>query len=58
MLAAMRCEDDSWPQDVRVALETLPVGHAFDVPEVLFAKISDEVREDWQSRFSGVRDEA
>jgi len=55
MLAAMRCTDDSWPEDVTDALHVLPVGHAFDVPEVAFAKITDEAREGWQERFSGVR---
>jgi methionyl-tRNA synthetase len=56
LLAAMQTEDDSWPTDVAAALDALPVGHAFTVPEVLFAKISDEQREDWQSRFSGIRE--
>ncbi|MGR3661311.1 MAG: methionine--tRNA ligase [Paracoccaceae bacterium] len=56
MLEGMRTDDQSWPDDVADALNVLPVGHAFTVPEVLFRKISDEEREDWQSRFSGVRD--
>jgi len=55
MLAAMRTEDRSWPQDVRAALEALPAGHAFTVPDVLFAKISDESRDEWQDRFKGIR---
>ncbi len=55
MLAAMQTDDDSWPDDVPAALEVLKPGHAFAVPEVAFAKISDEQREDWQARFSGVR---
>ena len=55
MLAAMRTEDRSWPDDVTAALATLPPGHAFDVPEVLFAKITDEQRDEWQERFKGVR---
>jgi methionyl-tRNA synthetase len=33
----------------------LPAGHGFTVPEVLFAKITDEQREDWQARFAGTR---
>ena len=45
-----------WPEDVPAALETLAPGHAFTVPEVLFAKISDEDREAWQTRFAGTRD--
>ena len=55
MLAGMQTEDQSWPDDVRAALEALPPGHAFTVPEVLFAKISDEDREKWQERFAGGR---
>ncbi|NDW45346.1 methionine--tRNA ligase [Ruegeria sp. PrR005] len=55
MLEAMQTTDDSWPEDVAGALGVLAPGHAFTVPEVLFAKISDEDREGWQQRFSGVR---
>ena len=56
MLSAMKCDDASWPEDVEAALTHLPAGHAFEVPDVLFAKISDEAREGWQERFSGTRD--
>ncbi len=56
MLRAMKTDDDSWPDDVNAALNILPAGHAFEVPEVLFAKISDEDREAWQEKFSGIRD--
>lgn len=56
MLAAMQTEDRSWPEDIRAALEVLPAGHAFATPEVLFRKIADEEREDWQNRFAGIRD--
>ncbi|QEW19093.1 Methionine--tRNA ligase [Marinibacterium anthonyi] len=55
MLDAMGTTDDAWPDDVAAALSTLPAGHGFTVPEVLFAKITDEQREDWQTRFAGVR---
>lgn len=55
MLEAMQTSDDSWPDDVPTALECLAPGHAFTVPEVLFTKITDEAREDWQERFSGTR---
>jgi methionyl-tRNA synthetase len=55
MLAAMHTPEGGWPGDVAKALETLAPGHAFEVPEVLFAKITDEQREDWQVRFAGVR---
>jgi len=55
MLAAMQTSEDAWPGDVRAALEILPPGHAFSVPEVLFAKISDADRESWQEQFAGGR---
>ena len=55
MLEAMQCDDTAWPGDMSEALSVLEPGHAFTVPDVLFAKISDEQREDWQSRFAGTR---
>jgi len=55
MLAAMQAQDDTWPDDVPAALACLAPGHAFTVPDVLFSKITDEAREDWQTRFSGIR---
>ena len=55
MLAAMRTDDDSWPDNVPAALDILKPGDAFTVPEVLFAKITDDQREEWQARFSGIR---
>ncbi|MGX0974828.1 methionyl-tRNA synthetase [Roseovarius sp. MBR-51] len=55
MLAAMQTDDDNWPDEASAALEILAPGHAFTVPEVLFSKITDEAREDWQTRFSGIR---
>ncbi|MBE3636634.1 methionine--tRNA ligase [Mangrovicoccus algicola] len=43
-----------WPEDVRATMtETLKPGHAFTVPDVLFAKITDDQRDDWQARFAG-----
>ncbi|MEP5732321.1 MAG: methionine--tRNA ligase [Sulfitobacter sp.] len=56
MLKAMNLADASWPDDVSAALGVLPAGHAFEVPEVLFAKISDEDRETWAEKFAGTRD--
>ncbi|SPH22309.1 Methionine--tRNA ligase [Ascidiaceihabitans donghaensis] len=55
LLATMNATDAAWPTDVAEALNALGVGHAFTVPDVSFAKISDEDRETWQARFSGVR---
>ena len=55
MLQAMDAQDAGWPDDVAQALQALAPGHAFTVPEVMFAKISDEDRESWAARFQGVR---
>jgi methionyl-tRNA synthetase len=55
MQSAMQADDETWPDDVPTAFETLSPGHAFTTPEVLFSKITDEAREDWQTRFSGIR---
>ena len=55
MLASMNCDDARWPDDVATALSAVKPDHSFDVPEVLFAKITDEDREGWQARFAGVR---
>ncbi|AUC52760.1 methionine--tRNA ligase [Sagittula sp. P11] len=55
LLAAMQTDDESWPVDVPAALETLPEGHTFTVPDVTFRKITDAEREDWQQRFAGTR---
>jgi methionyl-tRNA synthetase len=54
-MAAMGCDDWTWPEDMGAALALLRAGHAFTVPDVLFAKISDEQRADWEARFSGTR---
>ncbi len=56
MLSAMNTLDTNWPDDVDAALNALPAGHEFAVPDVLFAKITDEQREDWQNRFAGTRE--
>ncbi|MFU8882139.1 MAG: methionine--tRNA ligase [Rhodobacterales bacterium] len=56
MLAALQTDDADWPDgDLAAWLTALPAGHAFTVPEVLFTKITDEQREDWQTRFAGIR---
>ncbi len=55
LLTAMKV-DAEWPGSAADAVKRLPAGHAFAVPDNLFAKISDEQREDWQQRFAGTRD--
>jgi len=56
ILASMKVDDHTWPDDVPAALAQLEPGHVFEVPEVLFAKIADEDREAWSERFAGTRD--
>ncbi|WP_028955943.1 methionine--tRNA ligase [Sulfitobacter sp. 20_GPM-1509m] len=56
MRAAMHMTSDAvWPSDVQKALSELEPGHVFSVPEVLFAKITDDDREGWETRFAGGR---
>ena len=54
MLAAINLSGtESWPDSVEAALTALPAGHAFTTPDVLFAKIADEAREELEARFAG-----
>ncbi len=46
-------EAEAWPADAAAALEALPAGQGFTVPENLFAKITDEMREAMEARFAG-----
>lgn len=55
MMAAMGCEDWTWPTDIAAALTHLQPGATYTVPENLFRKITDEERADWATRFAGVR---
>lgn len=45
--------DEPWPESAEAALNALAPGHAFATPDVLFAKISDERREELEARFAG-----
>ena len=56
MMAAMGSDDWAWPDSAETALQAIPGGAAFSVPENLFRKITDEERADWQVRFAGKRD--
>jgi methionyl-tRNA synthetase len=55
MLKAFGAEDaaESWPTDVATAMQALAPGDAFTVPDNMFAKITDDAREEMQARFSG-----
>ena len=53
MLGAMKAEGYAWPTDVAEALDRLKSGDAFSVPEVMFAKITDDARDEMQARFAG-----
>ncbi|WP_223427964.1 methionine--tRNA ligase [Tateyamaria pelophila] len=56
MQDAMQPGDTDWPTSARAALTQLPEGHAFTVPDNLFAKVTDDQREEWTAQFSGVRE--
>jgi len=56
LMAAMQTDNDGWPDDVAGALAALPAGHAFTVPDVLFRKITDDERAEWEEKFAGTRD--
>ena len=53
ILAAMNAEDAVWPDDLDAALSALPVGHTFTTPDMLFAKITDERRDELEAAFAG-----
>ena len=51
--AALNTQNQSWPKDIASALERLPAGASFTVPDNLFVKISDEQRAVWKAQFAG-----
>lgn len=53
ILKAMNVDETSWPDDLEAALNVLPAGHIFSVPDVLFAKITDERRIELEQQFAG-----
>ena len=53
ILEALNLADENWPSNIREALDSLPENAVFDVPEVMFKKITDEERETWKKKFSG-----
>ena len=44
---------EDWPDDISQALSHMQAGEEFSVPDVLFAKVSDEDRERWAAEFAG-----
>ncbi|MEM6914886.1 MAG: class I tRNA ligase family protein, partial [Pseudomonadota bacterium] len=56
MLKSLGMEEDAleWPTDPIKTFNTLEVGQPFTVPENLFAKITDDAREEMAARFAGV----
>jgi methionyl-tRNA synthetase len=53
MLASMNVTGAGWPEDLEAAMNALPAGHTFEVPEVLFAKITDDRRVELEEQFAG-----
>ena len=53
-MLAVNSEDWSWPNSVENALQVLPPKHSFNVPDVLFNKITDDERDIMQKKFSGL----
>jgi methionyl-tRNA synthetase len=53
MLAALGLESAEWPDDLLVALSSVPSGQPFTVPPVLFAKLDDGRRSELEARFAG-----
>jgi methionyl-tRNA synthetase len=53
MKTAMNAEGAEWPTDIAAALQSLPAGHPFAVPDVMFAKITDDQRDEMQAKFAG-----
>ena len=54
IMLAINSEDWSWPNSVENALQVLPPKHSFNVPDVLFNKITDDERDIMQKKFSGL----
>ncbi|MBY5932012.1 methionine--tRNA ligase [Tateyamaria omphalii] len=55
MMTALGQPEMTWPETALDALGRLQAGDTFQVPDNLFAKITDDDRSEWQDRFSGVR---
>lgn len=53
ILEALNVPDHDWPSNISEALDSLPENGGFEVPEVMFRKITDEERDEWKNQFSG-----
>jgi len=58
IMASLGCTDWTWPSELTSALDRLETGHSFEVPDVLFAKMTDDQRQEWAAQFSGERRDA
>lgn len=56
ILESLGAPNHPWPTDVVSDLQFLQSGMPFEIPDVLFAKITDEQVEEWRLSFSGTRD--
>ena len=53
ILKALNLADEKWPSNISEALDSLPESAVFEVPEVMFRKITDDERVSWKKQFSG-----
>ena len=53
ILEALNVHDHCWPINISETLDSLPENGGFEVPEVMFRKITDEERDEWKNQFSG-----
>ena len=53
MRDALGVQDAGWPDDMTAAMAALTGGEAFTVPDVMFAKISDDRRAELEAQFAG-----
>ena len=53
ILKALNLADEKWPSNICEALDSLPENAVFEVPEVMFRKVTDEERDSWKIQFSG-----
>ncbi|MGI3168038.1 methionine--tRNA ligase [Pseudooceanicola sp. C21-150M6] len=56
MQSAFPGSSAGWPESMSDALQSLPAGSPFEVPENLFGKIAPETVETWKATFSGRRE--